>query len=102
LRLRLLAKKVVRKPAVAADDRLRRAELLGPSEIRHGRLGIAVCDLHRAHSGLRQRATRVDVVGPGEEAGSRLAVAKLKGRSAGADQRVEILGIVGKRPNVTR
>ena len=49
-----------------------------------------------------RRAARVDVVSASEKTGSRLRIAKLKRRFAGADQRIEILGVGSKRAHVSR
>ena len=63
-------------------------------------LGFAVGDLDRAHSGLRKRAAWINLVGAGEEARGGLGVAELERGAACADQRIEVLGVVGKRANV--
>ena len=100
LGLRLLTEQIVGKPTIAPEHRGRRAKLLGSSEIGQRRARFTLGDLDGAHSGLRQRAPRVHVVGAGEESGGGLGVAELERRAAGADQRLEILGIVGERADV--
>ena len=80
LRIRLPAKKIVSEAAVATDGCERRAKLLRASEIGQRRLRFAIDDRNRAHAGLRQRAARVDLVGAGEEAGSRLRVTQAPAR----------------------
>src|SRR5699024_10096539 len=98
--LRLLAEEVVGEPAVATERRGARTELLGASEVGHGGFGVAVVSRDRAHSGLRKGASGIDLVGAREEAGGGLRVAKLERCAAGADQRLEVLGVLGERPDV--
>src|SRR4051812_15086626 len=86
LRVRLAAEQIIGEPAVAADRGERSAELLGALEIRQRGLRFPAGDRHRAHSGLRQRTFRIDLVGASEEAGGRLRVAELERGLAGADQ----------------
>ena len=100
LRLGLAAEQIVGEPAIAGEGRDRRAELLGAREIGQGRLGLAIEDRDRAHAGLGQRTSRIDLVGAGEEARRGMGVAQLDRRAAGADQRREILGVVGERAHV--
>ena len=70
-------------------------------------MGYTLPGLIRANSiaswpilGLRKRASRIDVVGAGKEAGRGLGIADLKRGLACADQSVEILGIRGEGANV--
>src|SRR4051812_12214720 len=78
LRVRLAAEQIIGEPAVAADGGERSAELLSALEIRQGGLRFSAGDRHRAHSGLRQRAFRIDLVGASEETGGCLGVAELE------------------------
>ena len=81
-----------KQAAVGADHCRRRAELGRAVEIAHRSISIAVGDHRRAHSRLRQRARRKDLVGAPEESDRGVGVPKLERRLARPDQREEILG----------
>ena len=77
LRLRLPPHEIVREAAISAECRDGRAELLGAGEIGQRRLRLAIRDRNGAHAGLRKRAARIDLIGPGEETRRGLRVAEL-------------------------
>jgi len=96
------AEQVVGEAAIGAEHGRGGPELLGASEIGQRILGIAVSNQRRAHSRLRQRAGRVDLVGPPEESDRGLAVAQRERRFAGPDQRQEVLGRIGQHTDMPR
>ena len=88
LSIRLAAEQVVSEAAIATDRGERRAELLSALEIGQRRLRLTVGDGHRAHSGLRQRTLRIDLVGAGEEAGRGLGITELEEYIAGLESEI--------------
>ena len=91
---------IISEPAIAGEARHRGAELLRAFEIGQRCLRIAIGNGDCAHARLRQRAARILLVGPREEARGSLRVAELERGLAGANQGIEILGFRCERAHV--
>ena len=102
LRLRMLAEQVIGETAVATDHRLSGAEPNRAGEILQGATALAAQRQRGAHSGLRKRACRPDLLGAAEETRSGLRIADRKRGTSGADEGLEIPRLAAQHLHVAR